>query len=72
MKFGKMNSMKSKNKGYSKTKIIIIIAIIIIIFGLGQILIVYEKARSRDIERVADAILIHMAFEKLYQHDRVI
>lgn len=62
--------MKSETSGFSKTKIIIIVAIIIIIFGLGQILIAYEKARSRDIERVGDALLIHMAFERLYQHDR--
>ncbi len=51
-------------------KISLIIVVFIVIGALWLWGIKHEEARARDMQRISDALIIHTAFEKMYQHDR--
>ncbi len=58
---------------FSYLKNLKIIASFLIVIGIAALWIWgvrYEQARARDLQRMADALIIQTAFEQMYQHDR--
>ncbi|MDD5567388.1 MAG: hypothetical protein PHH01_04305 [Patescibacteria group bacterium] len=62
--------MKAIWRWFLRARIFVPILLIVAVFALWQYAIAHEKARSRDLRRISDALTIQTAFEKMYLHDR--
>lgn len=56
--------------GFNKIKTIVYVIVIVGVSVLWILNVRHEQARSRDIQRIADVLIIENAFEQMFQHDR--
>lgn len=55
---------------YFKIRLLVYAFVVLALSGVAIWRIQVEQGRTRDVQRVADALRIQAAFEKLYLHDR--
>ncbi len=56
--------------GSLKVRLVVYCVIIAGILTVLFLRVGYEQARARDLQRIADALIIRGAFERMYLHDR--
>lgn len=62
--------MSWPHPGSLKVRVVVYCLILAGVMVLLFLRVGYEQARARDLRRVADALIIRQAFERMYLHDR--